>query len=68
MRNQLQEAKHRFDNRFPKNPTQTIYFRFERTPKAPLKTMFTESVENFARLQKDINRNRLETKYSRFLE
>jgi hypothetical protein len=68
MRDQVKEAKHRFDNRFPSNPTQTMYTRFFRTPKAEIKTMFTESVNKFNETKKYIDRDRLSTAYSKYLE
>ena len=69
MRNQIfKEAKHRFDNRFPNNPTQTQYFRFERTPQAEIKTMFTESVNNYNKIKKYVDRDRLKTVFSKYLE
>ena len=43
-------GKARFWNAMPKNPTQTKYLRFMKTPKATLSTSFEDSVENFRRL------------------
>ena len=51
-------------NIFPKNPTQTRYLRFLKTPDSEIKTMFTESVSNFNQKKKDL----FLTKYSKFLE
>jgi len=68
MRDQVKEAKHRFVNRFPHNKTQTLYARFLRTPKAEIKTMFSESVDKFNKTKKYVDRDRLKTAYSRFFE
>lgn len=50
-------------NIYPKNPTQTRYFRFLRGPDSEIKTQFTESVGNFNKKKKDL----FLTKYSKFL-
>ena len=68
MRDKLAEIEHRFRNRFPNNPTQTQYFRFERTPKAEIKTPFTESVNKFNKTKKYIDRDRLKTAFSKYME
>lgn len=50
-------------NIFPRNPTQTRYFRFLKGPDSEIKTMFTESVSKFSKKNKD----RLKTRYTRLL-
>jgi hypothetical protein len=51
-------------NTFPRNPTQTKYFRFLKGPDSEIKTMFTDSVSNFNKKDKDL----LKTRYSEFME
>jgi len=52
-----------------KNPAQTSrYFRFLKGPDSEIKTMFTESVDKFNKTKKYINRDRLKTTYSKYLE
>ena len=53
-----------WENQFPKNPTQTHYIRFFKSPENKLKTKFTESEEKFDRLVS----SGLQTTYSEFLE
>jgi hypothetical protein len=38
---------HKFRNVFPNNPTQTMYFRFQKNPSLKLETAFTKSDRAF---------------------
>jgi len=50
-------------NTFPKNPTQTQYLRFLKSPKAKFGTQFEKSLEDFDKKMKEIN-NPIKTEYS----
>jgi len=50
----------RWRNLFPKNPTQTAYLRFMPKPTGEIKTLYTESVKKFNKLDKD----RLKTRFT----
>ena len=45
--------KNKFWNIFPKNPTQTAYFRFLKKPDGEIKTGFSESKKRFGSYSKD---------------
>ncbi len=49
-------------NTFPRNKTQTRYFRFLKSPNSEIKTAFTDSVSTFTQRNKKIV-----TKYSKYL-
>ncbi len=68
MHNRLGEIKHKFVNRFPNNSTQTMYFRFKRTPQAEIHTMFSESSKRFNETKKYMDRDRLQTAFSKYRE
>jgi len=63
----MEIKNNKFWNTFPKNPTQTKYFRFIKTPQAEIKTEFTESLDKLDKLQKDMSKLP-KTIYSEFLE
>jgi hypothetical protein len=54
-------------NEFPKNPVNTQYLRFLKTPQAKLGTSFEASLEDFSKRTKDIN-SPIKTQYTDFLE
>jgi len=46
--------KHKWENRFPNNPTQTIDLRFLKTPESKLTSAFSKSTERMQKARKGL--------------
>lgn len=67
MANDFKKIRSQFVNLPIKNPTQTMYMRFLKSPASKLDSDFNKSQEDFNKQIKDINKP-IKTDYSGYLE
>jgi hypothetical protein len=53
-----------WDNQFPKNPTQTMYLRFIKSPQAKIQSAFSEAQKEY----QEKKANRLRTRWTELME
>jgi len=64
MNNLFKEWEDRWKNLFPRNPTQTAYLRFLKTPEAGVKSRFTESQRELSEfLDRPVGKDWTKTSY-----